>query len=67
MKNYTISSRNLVLLLMKKRTSFSKILAVSVHETKPLGCYWGLSLQAIVLAIRASAQLLSSSGDDKGF
>ena len=31
MKNYTIWSHNLVILLLKKRTLFSKILAVNVH------------------------------------
>ena len=34
LKNYTIWSHNLVLLLLKKRTLFSKIPAVSAHESK---------------------------------
>ena len=34
LKNYTIWSHNLVLLLLKKRTLFSKIGAVSAHESK---------------------------------
>ena len=34
MKKYTIWSQNLVLLLLKKRTLLSKILAVSVDKSK---------------------------------
>ena len=34
LKNYTIWSHNLVLLLLKKRTLLSKIPAVSAHESK---------------------------------
>ena len=46
--NYTIQSHNLVLLLMKKRTLLSKILAVSVLESKRVSCFTQLSLQALV-------------------
>ena len=38
LKNYTIWSHNLVLLLLKKRTLFSKIGAVSAHESKSGSC-----------------------------
>ena len=38
LKKYIIWSHNLVLLLLKKRTLFSKILAVSVHESKWVSC-----------------------------
>ena len=48
MKKYIIWSLNLVPLLLKKRTLFSKILAVSVHESKRVSCSSGLSLQAIL-------------------
>ena len=34
LKKYTIWGHNLVLLLLKKRTLFSKIPAVSAHESK---------------------------------
>ena len=38
LKKYTIWGHNLVLLLLKKRTLFSKIPAVSVHESKRVSC-----------------------------
>ena len=38
LKKYTIWSHNLVLLLLKKRTLFSKIPAVSVHGSKRVSC-----------------------------
>ena len=38
LKKYTIRSHNLVLLLLKKRTLFRKIPAVSVHESKRVSC-----------------------------
>ena len=50
LKNYTIWSHNLVLLLLKKRTLFSKIPAVSAHESKSGSCSSELSLQALVWA-----------------
>ena len=38
LKKYTIWGHNQVLLLLKKRTLFSKIPAVSVHESKRVSC-----------------------------
>ena len=38
MKKYIIWSRNLALLLLKKRTLFSKIPAVRAHESKLVSC-----------------------------
>ena len=58
MKNYTIWSHNLILLLVKKRTLLSKIPAVSVHESKGVSCctqlwkrlYCKLKLHAVTLS-----------------
>ena len=54
MKNYTIWSHNLVLLLLKKRTLFSKIGAVSAHESKSGSCSSELSLQALVCSLNSN-------------
>ena len=62
LKNYTIWSHNLVLLLLKKRTLFSKIPAVSAHESKSGSCSSELSLQALVAAIRLRRRRLALAG-----
>ena len=48
-KNYVITRLNLVLILLKKITLFTKIKAVMVHEAKAVSCCTQLSLQALVL------------------
>ena len=53
LKKYIIWSHNLVLLLLKKRTLFSKIPAVSVHESKRVSCcskLWKRLYSVLVLA-----------------
>ena len=47
-------SRNLVLLLVKQITLFSKILAVSVHESKGVSCCSQFSLQALEPHLRST-------------
>jgi hypothetical protein len=53
----------MVLLLMKKRTLFSKIQAVRAHEVKLVSWASQLSLQALILAcpVRTTDALLFSS------
>ena len=57
MKKYTIWSHNLVLLLLKKRTLFSKIPTLSVHESKGVNCCTQLSLQTLAVELSCQAQL----------
>ena len=55
LKKYTIWGHNLVLLLLKKRTLFSKIPAVSVHESKRVSCcsqLWKRLYQKVALTAK---------------
>ena len=62
LKNYTIWSQNLVLLLLKKRTLFSKIPAVSAHESKSSAAVPNFGRGFISTKKQPEANLLSLKG-----